>query len=119
MPRPWRHGITERVDAQGQVLTPLDEAQVVALAGELTRAGVESVAVCLLHSYAYPDHERRIRELLREHAPQLWVSLSSDVCAEIREYPRLSTVSANAYVCLLYTSPSPRDQRGSRMPSSA
>ena len=75
VPRPWRHGITERVDAQGQVLTPLDEAQVVALAGELTRAGVESVAVCLLHSYAYPDHERRIRELLREHAPQLWLSL--------------------------------------------
>lgn len=98
VPRPWRHGITERVDAQGRVLTPLDEAQVIALARELTEAGIESVAVCLLHSYAHPDHERRIRELLREHAPQLWISLSSDVCAEIREYPRLSTVSANAYV---------------------
>ncbi|WP_241144041.1 hydantoinase/oxoprolinase family protein [Achromobacter insuavis] len=98
VPRPWRHGVTERVDAHGQVLTPLDEAQVVALAGELTRAGIESVAVCLLHSYAHPGHERRIRELLKQHAPQLWVSLSSDVCAEIREYPRLSTVSANAYV---------------------
>ncbi|MCW0207113.1 MAG: hydantoinase/oxoprolinase family protein [Achromobacter sp.] len=98
VPRPWRHGITERVDAQGRVLTPLDEAQVIALARELTEAGIESVAVCLLHSYAHPDHERRIRELLRAHAPQLWISLSSDVCAEIREYPRLSTVSANAYV---------------------
>ncbi len=98
VPRPWRFGVTERVDAHGQVLTPLDEAQVVALAGELTRAGIESVAVCLLHSYAHPGHERRIRELLKAHAPQLWVSLSSDVCAEIREYPRLSTVSANAYV---------------------
>lgn len=98
VPRPWRYGITERVDAHGRVLTPLDEAQVVGLAGELVRAGIESVAVCLLHSYAHPGHERRIRELLKEHAPQLWVSLSSDVCAEIREYPRLSTVSANAYV---------------------
>ena len=98
MPRPWRHGITERVDAQGRVLTPLDEAQVIALARELTEAGIESVAVCLLHSYAHPEHERRIRELLRAHAPGLWISLSSDVCAEIREYPRLSTVSANAYV---------------------
>jgi len=98
VPRPWRYGITERVDAQGRVLTPLDEAQVIALARELTEAGIESVAVCLLHSYAHPDHERRIRELLRAHAPRLWVSLSSDVCAEIREYPRLSTVSANAYV---------------------
>ncbi|WP_306805085.1 hydantoinase/oxoprolinase N-terminal domain-containing protein, partial [Escherichia coli] len=48
VPRPWRFGVTERVDAHGQVLTPLDEAQVLALAGELTRAGIESVAVCLL-----------------------------------------------------------------------
>lgn len=98
VPRPWRHGVTERVDARGQVLTPLDEAQVIALARELAATAIESVAVCLLHSYAHPGHERRIRELLHEHAPHLWVSLSSDVCAEIREYPRLSTVSANAYV---------------------
>lgn len=90
--------MTERVDAQGRVLTPLDEAQVIGLAKQLTDAGIESVAVCFLHSYAHPEHERRVRELLRRHAPQLWVSLSSDVCAEIREYPRLSTVSANAYV---------------------
>ncbi|MGE8565039.1 MAG: hydantoinase/oxoprolinase family protein [Achromobacter sp.] len=98
VPRPWRHGVTERVDARGQVLTPLDESQVIALAHELAAERIESVAVCLLHSYAHPAHERRIRELLRAHAPGLWVSLSSDVCAEIREYPRLSTVSANAYV---------------------
>ncbi|WP_255444853.1 hydantoinase/oxoprolinase family protein [Achromobacter sp. LC458] len=98
VPRPWRHGVTERVDARGQVLTPLDESQVIALAHELIAARIESVAVCLLHSYAYPAHERRVRELLQAHAPGLWVSLSSDICAEIREYPRLSTVSANAYV---------------------
>ncbi|WP_061303583.1 hydantoinase/oxoprolinase family protein [Achromobacter piechaudii] len=98
VPRPWRYGVTERVDARGQVLTPLDESQVIALAHELLAERIESVAVCLLHSYAHPAHERRIRELLEQHAPGLWVSLSSDVCAEIREYPRLSTVSANAYV---------------------
>ncbi|MDQ2188042.1 hydantoinase/oxoprolinase family protein [Alcaligenaceae bacterium A4P071] len=98
VPRHWRYGITERVDAYGQVLTALDEAQVIALATTLTEAGIESVAVCFLHSYAHPQHERRVRELLNQHAPALWVSLSSDVSAEIREYPRLSTVSANAYV---------------------
>lgn len=98
VPRHWRHGVTERVDAWGKVLTPLDEEQVVSLARRLLADGIESVAVCLLHSYAHPAHERRIRDLLRAHAPQLWVSLSSDICAEIREYPRLSTVSANAYV---------------------
>ncbi|OZI37834.1 methylhydantoinase [Bordetella genomosp. 10] len=98
VPRHWRHGVAERVDARGRVLTPLDEAQVAGLARTLVAAGVESVAVCFLHSYAFPEHERRVRELLRQHAPQLWVSLSSDVCAEIREFPRLSTTSANAYV---------------------
>ena len=98
VPRDWRHGVTERVDAQGRVLTPLDEDGVRALADRLREDRIESVAVCLLHSYAHPAHERRIRDLLRAELPALWISLSSDVCAEIREYPRLSTVCANAYV---------------------
>ncbi|MFV0675782.1 hydantoinase/oxoprolinase family protein [Variovorax sp. tm] len=98
VPRHWRHGVVERVDAAGRVITPLDEAQVAALARQLVADGIESVAVCFLHGYANPVHERRVRELLREHAPGLWVSLASDVCPEIREYERLSTISANAYV---------------------
>ncbi|MFD1836949.1 hydantoinase/oxoprolinase family protein [Paracidovorax cattleyae] len=98
VPRHWRHGVKERVDAAGQVLTPLEEAQVIALAGQLQADGIESVAVCFLHGYANPVHERRVRELLLAHAPGLWVSLASDVCPEIREYERLSTISANAYV---------------------
>lgn len=98
VPRHWRHGVVERTDAAGRVVTPLDEAQVAVLARQLVADGIESVAVCFLHGYANPVHERRVRELLREHAPQLWVSLASDVCPEIREYERLSTVSANAYV---------------------
>jgi len=98
VPRHWRHGVVERTDAAGRVITPLDEAQVVELARRLLADGIESVAVCFLHGYANPAHERRVRDLLREHAPGLWVSLASDVCPEIREYERLSTVSANAYV---------------------
>lgn len=98
VPRQWRHGVTERSDASGRTITPLDEAQVVALAQRLQADGIESVAVCFLHGYAHPAHERRVRELLQQHAPGLWVSLASDVCPEIREYERLSTVCANAYV---------------------
>ncbi|MET1116749.1 MAG: hydantoinase/oxoprolinase family protein, partial [Comamonas sp.] len=98
VPRHWRHGVAERVNAAGHALTPLDEAQVEALARQLVADGIESVAVCFLHGYANPLHERRVRALLAQHAPELWVSLASDVCPEIREYERLSTVSANAYV---------------------
>ena len=98
VPRHWRHGVPERVNAAGQVLAPLDEAQVAVLARQLVADDIESVAVCFLHGYANPAHERRVRELLREYAPGLWVSLASDVCPEIREYERLSTVCANAYV---------------------
>src|SRR5450830_1016187 len=98
VPRQWRHGVTERSDASGRTITPLDEAQVVALAQRLQADGIESVAVCFLHGYAHPAHERRVRALLQQHAPGLWVSLASDVCPEIREYERLSTVCANAYV---------------------
>ena len=98
VPRHWRLGVAERVNAAGEVLTPLDESQVLAAIHTLVAEGIESVAVCLLHGYANPVHERRIRELIKQHAPQLWVSLASDVCPEIREYERLSTISANAYV---------------------
>ncbi|MDB6001649.1 MAG: methylhydantoinase, partial [Rhizobacter sp.] len=98
VPRHWRHGVVERMDAAGRVITPLDDAQVAGLAKQLLADGIESVAVCFLHGYANPAHERRVRELLRAHAPGLWVSLASDVCPEIREYERLSTICANAYV---------------------
>ncbi len=98
VPRHWRFGIAERVSAAGQVLTPLVEADVVLLSERLLAEGIESVAVCFLHGYANPDHERRVRDLLRRHAPGLRVSLASDVCPEIREYERLSTICANAYV---------------------
>ena len=61
-------------------------------------SGCEAVAVCLLHSYANPAHERRIGELLDEHLPDLYVSLSVDVLPELREYERTSTTVINSFV---------------------
>ena len=98
VPRHLRFGIAERINVSGQVLLPLDEAAVIALAGELARENIESVAVAFLQSYTNPLHEQRVRALLKQHAPHLWVTLSSDVCPEVREYERTSTACANAYV---------------------
>ncbi|AOZ01564.1 methylhydantoinase [Cupriavidus sp. USMAHM13] len=98
VPRYLRFGVPERIDGKGRTLLPLDEAAVAALVPQLLEAQVESVAVTLLHGYANPIHEQRIRAILGELAPRLWVSLSSEVCPEIREYERLSTTCANAYV---------------------
>jgi N-methylhydantoinase A len=98
VPRRRRYTAPERVSARGEVLRALDERAMHALVPVLEREGVSSVAIGLLHSYANPAHEQRIREILLEHLPELWVSLSSEVSPELREYERLSTACANAYV---------------------
>lgn len=98
VPRERRLTVKERVDVHGGVLTPLDDADVHALLPRLDALGVESLAVGFLHAYANPAHERRVREILRAERPGLMVSLSSEVCPEIREYERFTTTSANAYV---------------------
>jgi N-methylhydantoinase A/oxoprolinase/acetone carboxylase beta subunit/N-methylhydantoinase B/oxoprolinase/acetone carboxylase alpha subunit len=98
IPRHMRFCVRERISAEGGVLVDLDEAAVRALAGELRRAGPESIAVGFLHAYANPAHERRAGEILAEELPSIPISLSSEVCPEIREYERLSTTVANAYV---------------------
>src|SRR5580765_1115048 len=98
VPRHLRLPVRERLAADGSVLIPLDEASVERLAPVLADAGVESVAVGLIHSYANPAHERRVAEILGRHLPDIPISLSSDVSPEIREYDRLSTTTANAYV---------------------
>jgi N-methylhydantoinase A len=97
VPRDRCFGAVERVSAHGQVMTPLDEGSVKAIAAKLVESGIKSVAVCLLHAYKYPQHEQRIAELLAEHATDVSVSLSSSVCPEVREYDRASTTVANAY----------------------
>ncbi|MBI2322590.1 MAG: hydantoinase/oxoprolinase family protein, partial [Chloroflexi bacterium] len=98
VPRYLRYEVDERVDQEGAVLRPLDEAQVLAAADALVAEGVQALAICFLHAYRNPAHERRTRDLIVARHPQLVLSLSSDVAPEIREYERTTTTVANAYV---------------------
>ena len=98
VPRHLRWPVTERMNYVGEVLVPLDEGSVHALVPRFERHGIEAVAVGLLHSYANPAHERRVGEILAAALPELRITLSSEVCPEIREYERQSTACANAYV---------------------
>ena len=98
VPRTLRHEVAERVSARGRVLVPLDLGEVRAIAESCRAAGVEAVAVGLLHAYAHPAHEQAIREVLSAELPGATVCLSSEVCPEIREFERFSTTCANAYV---------------------
>ena len=90
-------GAVERIAADGEVVTALKEETVREIAGRLRREGIKSVAVCLLHAYKYPAHEQRIAALLWEENPDIFVSLSSEVCPEVREFDRASTTVVNAY----------------------
>ena len=98
VPREVRMEARERVLADGSVDTPLDEASVRTAGAKLVAQGVESVAITFLHSYANPSHEKRAREILKKDFPALYVSISSEVSPQIREYERTSTTAANAYV---------------------
>jgi len=98
VPREHRHEVAERLDVRGNVLVPLDEAGVEAAAARMAMDGIRSVAVCFLHAYRAPEHERRALELIRRSMPDAFVSLSSDVLPEFREYERLSTTVINAFV---------------------
>lgn len=98
VPRRWVMEVTERVGADGAIVEPLHEHELDAIAGALKRENVHAVAVCLLHSFRHPAHERAIAEGLRRRAPDLAISLSSDVMPDQREYERASTTVANAYV---------------------
>ncbi len=97
-PRSLAFEVTERCDFQGNVLTPLDRAEAVALARQLRDLGVEAVAVCFLHSYANPNHELLLAEVLRQECPTLLISLSHQLSREYREYERTSTVVVDAYI---------------------
>ena len=98
VPRRLRREVPERLVADGSVLRPLDEVAARRVIAELVDEGVEALAICLLHAYVNPAHERRLAEIAREVAPTLPVSCSSDVVPEIREYERSSTTTANVYV---------------------
>ncbi|ACL58048.1 hydantoinase/oxoprolinase family protein [Methylobacterium nodulans] len=98
VPRQLRRGVTERVAHDGTVLAALDEAELDAEIARLRSAGVEAVAVAYLHSYRNPAHERRTAERLAALMPDAYVTLSSEVLPQIKEFERVSTTVVNAYV---------------------
>jgi N-methylhydantoinase A/oxoprolinase/acetone carboxylase beta subunit len=95
-----RHRLTvpERITRDGSVLVPLDETKAREQIAKLKEAGVESVAVCFLFSFLNPEHEARVAEILREAFPDAFLSISSEVLPQYREYERFSTVCLNAYI---------------------
>ena len=98
VPRRLRLEVSERVLADGTVERALDEREARAVAARLREENVESVAVCLLHSYRYPAHEELLAQVLEDELPESSVSLSSAILREQREYERSATTAANAYV---------------------
>ncbi|MBN8902591.1 MAG: hydantoinase/oxoprolinase family protein [Rhodospirillales bacterium] len=98
VPRRHRFEITERIDAQGQVVTPLAEDELPALIAAIKEAGLQTVAVSFLFSFLNDAHERRVGEILRAALPDVGVFLSCEVLPEIREFERASTTAVCAYV---------------------
>ncbi|MDC0659948.1 hydantoinase/oxoprolinase family protein [Leisingera sp. SS27] len=98
VPRERSLTIRERMSAEGSVLIAMEDSAIEALIAELDASGAEAVAVCLMHAYANPDHERRLRGILAARRPGLTVSISSEVSPEAREFDRLCTTVANAYI---------------------
>ena len=98
VPRERSFTVRERVGVDGNVLIPLDPSSLDELISKLDACRATAVAICLLHSYANPDHEQALRTALRKHRPGLAISISSEVSPEAREYERLSTTVANAYI---------------------
>ncbi len=93
-----RREVVERLDRNGCIVEPLDEASVHEAMRALLADDIQSLAVCLIHSYANPDHELRVREIVTQLAPQLPISVSCEVLPEIGEYERMSTTVINAYL---------------------
>jgi N-methylhydantoinase A len=98
VPRRNRFGIRERMAWDGEVVLPLDEAQVLDVVETLRIREIEAVAICFLHAYQHPAHERRVRELVRQAMPDAFVTTSSEITQEFREFERGSTVAANAFL---------------------
>ncbi|HET6449062.1 MAG TPA: hydantoinase/oxoprolinase family protein [Conexibacter sp.] len=98
IPREMVFEVAERLDADGAVVTPLDEDAARMTARRLAQLGVEAIAVTLLHAYRNPAHEIRLGEILRAELPGCYVTLSHEISREYREFERTSTVAANAFV---------------------
>ncbi|MEO9821898.1 MAG: hydantoinase/oxoprolinase family protein [Paracoccaceae bacterium] len=98
LPRQMRFTVAGRVDANGQILVDIDRTEVEAVVDQIAKAGFESVAVGLIHSYLNPTHEQLVRDVIAEKLPNVAVSISSEVSPQMREYERFNTVVANAYI---------------------
>ena len=98
VPRYLRKGVRERIDARGNVEQPIDCEQVARVVDELLQSGVETIAVCLINSFAYPGHEELIGKIIEQKAPDFPYCLSINVLPEIKEYERTSTTVINAYL---------------------
>ena len=98
VPRKLRLGVRERMRADGRVETPLDRDSLNRAIAALERERVEAVAICYLHAWRDPTHERRTRERLLAALPGLYVSISAEVLPQIKEFERVSTTIVNAYV---------------------
>ena len=98
VPRRWRREIRERMNHRGEVVTPLDRESAAAAIDRLLADGVESIAVCFLHAYANSAHEAQVGAMIRERAPGMALTLSSEILPEMREFERTSTAVTNAYV---------------------
>ena len=96
--RDLRFEIRERMDAQGKVLIPLDEAEVRAVVAQAVAQGAQAIAILFLHSYRNPAHEQRVKAIIKETHPELFVTASHELSQEYREFERTSTAAANAYV---------------------
>lgn len=98
IPRSLRVPVTERVTSAGKVLLPLDEASVLQGIEKFKAEGVEAVVVCFLWSFLHPVHEQRVAELVRQHLPDVYLTLSTELLPQIREYARVSTAAVNGFV---------------------
>ncbi|NLF56989.1 MAG: hydantoinase/oxoprolinase family protein, partial [Candidatus Hydrogenedens sp.] len=98
VPRYLRRGVTERLDYLGREVIPLNEQEVADICADFKKEGVKAVTICTLFSYLNDSHEKRIRQIVEREMPDAFVSHSSEVLPQIREYERQSTTVANAYV---------------------
>ena len=98
IPRHLRFEVSERTLYTGEIFRALDEKKILSIIEELKKKEIKGIAVCLLHSYANPTHEKRIKEIFKEQYPEAVVSTSHEILPEFREYERMSTTVINTYV---------------------
>src|SRR3990172_9586348 len=98
VPKRFVHGVSERVDCFGEVVVPLNEPDADAAIRKLVADGCDAIAICFLWSFRHPDHERRVRDMVRRIAPNVFVSCSIDIAPKWGEYERVTATVLNAYI---------------------